>query len=73
MGFIFCFLAAVLACQKKENTIKIGIAGPMSGDQSKMGIDEKNGAELAVDEWNGRGGVLGKKIELLVEDDQHDP
>ena len=45
----------------------------MTGDQSKMGIDVKNGAELAVREWNERGGVLGKKIDLLDEDDQHDP
>jgi branched-chain amino acid transport system substrate-binding protein len=63
----------LISCQKGENTLKIGLAGPMSGDQSKMGIDEKNGTELAVSEWNEKGGVLGKKISLLVEDDQHDP
>lgn len=71
--FIFIFGIVAHGCQKRENTIKIGIAGPMTGDQSKMGIDEKNGAELAIDEWNRQGGVLGEKIELLVEDDQHDP
>lgn len=64
----------VSACAKKgEETIKIGIAGPMTGDQSKMGMDFKNGVQLAVDEWNAKGGVLGKKIEMVVEDDQHDP
>ncbi len=62
-----------LSCTKKEETIKIGLAGPMTGDQSKMGIDMKNGAALAIKEWNDKGGVLGKKIELIVEDDQHDP
>jgi branched-chain amino acid transport system substrate-binding protein len=72
-GIFLLFFLSVAACRKEEQTIKIGIAGPMSGDQSKMGIDEKNGAELAVDEWNSRGGVVGRKIELLVEDDQHDP
>ncbi len=72
---IFLILSATLlfSCAKKEETIKIGVAGPMTGDQSKMGIDIKNGTELAVKEWNQKGGVLGKKIELLVEDDQHDP
>ena len=30
-------------CQKKEDVIKIGIAGPMTGDQAKMGMDFKNG------------------------------
>jgi branched-chain amino acid transport system substrate-binding protein len=44
----------------------------MTGDQSKMGMDFKNGVSLAVEEWNSKGGVLGKKIELLIGDDQHD-
>lgn len=61
------------SCSKKEEMIKLGVVGPMTGDQSKMGLDVKNGTELAVKEWNRKGGVLGKKIELLVEDDQHDP
>jgi branched-chain amino acid transport system substrate-binding protein len=60
-------------CQKKSDVIKIGIAGPMTGDQSKMGMDFKNGVSLAVEEWNFKGGVLGKKIELAIGDDQHDP
>lgn len=62
-----------LGCQKKEDVIKIGIAGPMTGDQAKMGMDFKNGVSLAVDEWNSKGGVLGKKIEVIISDDQHDP
>lgn len=62
-----------IGCAKKEDTIKIGVAGPMTGDQAKMGTDLKNGVELAVTEWNEKGGVLGKKIELFIEDDQHDP
>lgn len=66
-------LAMVAGCQKKSDTIKIGVAGPMTGDQSKMGTDFKHGVSLAVEEWNAKGGVLGKKIELIVGDDQHDP
>ncbi len=70
-------LSLVLAgpgCGKKEaDVIKIGVAGPMTGDQSKMGQDFKNGVELAVDQVNAKGGILGKKVVLLVEDDQHDP
>lgn len=61
------------ACQKKEEVIKIGVAGPMTGDQAKMGMDFKNGVTLAVEEWNAKGGVSGKQIVLLVADDQHDP
>ena len=53
--------------------IRIGAAGPMTGDQSKMGIDLRNAVELAVAEWNEKGGVLGKKIQLVPGDDQADP
>ncbi len=60
-------------CQKKDAGIRIGVAGPMTGDQAKMGTDFRNGVTLAVEEWNSRGGVLGKKIELVIGDDQHDP
>src|SRR3990172_5680856 len=64
---------AGFCCQKKTDVIKIAIAGPMTGDQSKMGMDFKNGVSLAVEEWNSKGGLLGKKIELVIGDDQHDP
>ncbi len=71
------FLIAVIilfGCVKKsEDVIKIGIAGPMTGDQAKMGMDFRNGVTLAVEEWNNKGGVLGKKIELIIGDDQRDP
>lgn len=65
---------ALLGCARQdENVIRIGAAGPMTGDQSKMGMDLKNAVELAVSEWNEKGGVLGKKIVLLTGDDQADP
>lgn len=73
---VFLVVAALccgVACKKKTDTVKIGVAGPITGDQSKMGMDFKNGVTLAVEEWNAKGGVLGKKIELLIGDDQHDP
>lgn len=67
----FCLL--FIGCQKKEDVIRIGIAGPMTGDQAKMGMDFRNGVSLATEEWNNMGGVLGKKIELIISDDQRDP
>ncbi len=63
----------LLGCTPSSSTIKIAVAGPMTGDQSKQGNDLKNGVALAVLDWNEKEGVLGKKIELLVGDDQHDP
>jgi branched-chain amino acid transport system substrate-binding protein len=72
---LFIILIVILAgcTHQDENVIKIGAAGPMTGDQSKMGVDLRNAVELAVDEWNTRGGVLGKKIVMLAGDDQADP
>jgi branched-chain amino acid transport system substrate-binding protein len=74
LGMALLLMAAVVGCQKKDSgVIKIGVAGPMTGDQSKFGMDFRNGVSLAVDEWNAKGGLLGKKIVLIIEDDQHDP
>jgi len=71
--FLLFLCLVSFGCQKKEDVIKIGIAGPMTGDQAKMGMDFKNGVSLAVQEWNNKGGVLGKKIKVIISDDQHDP
>ena len=63
----FIYLLSVLVilmagCTRQDdNVIRIGAAGPMTGDQSKMGVDLRNSAELAVAEWNEKGGVLGKR------------
>lgn len=76
MKIIISLLCAVIlfgCARQDENVIRIGAAGPMTGDQSKMGIDLRNGVELAVQEWNEKGGVLGKKIQLVPGDDQADP
>jgi branched-chain amino acid transport system substrate-binding protein len=71
--FIILIIIFAGCAHQDENVIKIGAAGPMTGDQSKMGVDLRNAVELAVNEWNARGGVLGKKIVMLVGDDQADP
>ncbi len=54
-------------------TIKIGVAGPLTGDQGAFGQELKNGALIAVEERNAKGGVLGSMIEISWGDDQHDP
>ena len=71
--WIVLLLGLLQSCTHRSNVIRIGVAGPMTGDQSVFGRDERRGVKLAVSEWNQKGGVLGKKIELIVEDDQHDP
>ncbi len=67
-------LLMVSGCSKGGgNVIKIGVAGPMTGDQSRYGVDFKNGVNMAVEEWAQNGGVMGKKVKVIIEDDQHDP
>lgn len=51
------------------DTIKLGVAGPHSGDLASYGIPTVKAAELVVKEINAKGGVLGKPVELIVEDD----
>ena len=51
------------------DTIKLGVAGPHSGDLASYGIPTVKAAELVVKDINAKGGVLGKKVELVVEDD----
>lgn len=53
-----------------EDTIKIGGIGPLTGEQASYGISTQNGAQIAVDEINAAGGVNGKQLELLFEDDE---
>ncbi|HWP49477.1 MAG TPA: branched-chain amino acid ABC transporter substrate-binding protein [Candidatus Limnocylindrales bacterium] len=54
-------------------TVKLGLAGPLTGDQGVFGELLKIGAVIAMEEWNEKGGVLGKKVEFIWGDDQHDP
>jgi branched-chain amino acid transport system substrate-binding protein len=58
-----------VGCSAKIDVVKLGIAGPLTGDQAKMGTDVLNGATLAVEEWNAKGGVLGKPIVIVARDD----
>lgn len=55
-----------------NSTIKLGMIGPLSGDASIYGNAVKNGIELAIEEINEAGGVLGAKVELEALDDKND-
>ncbi len=52
-----------------SDTIKFGVAGAHSGDLASYGIPSVNAAKLVIEKKNAAGGILGKQIELLVEDD----
>jgi branched-chain amino acid transport system substrate-binding protein len=51
-----------------QNTIKVGVPMPLSGPAALFGEPAVKGARMFVDEINASGGVLGKKIELIVRD-----
>lgn len=55
------------------NTIRIGVAGPMTGPNAAFGAQLKNGVEQAVNDINAAGGILGKTIELVPGDDVGEP
>ncbi len=69
------FLAAALGLSfvtattvSAADTIKIGVAGPHSGDLASYGLPSVNAAKIVADKINANGGINGKKIELLIED-----
>lgn len=51
------------------DTIKIGFVGPLTGDLANMGENARAATQIAVDEINNAGGILGKKLEVVYEDD----
>jgi len=56
-----------------DDTIKLGLVAAMSGQSAKSGEAIVRGLSVAIDEINAKGGVLGKKLELVVRDDESNP
>ena len=58
----------------KEDSVKVGFIGPMTGDHSNYGDLISKGALVAIEEKNAQGGIAGKfKIDLVIEDSEGDP
>jgi branched-chain amino acid transport system substrate-binding protein len=55
------------------DTIKIGLQAPLTGDYAYEGKGMEKSVRLLVDQVNAAGGINGKKVELIVEDDKGDP
>ena len=72
-GALCC--AALLAfsgCKAKADDIAIGAVFPLSGQVAFYGSESRDGALLAIDEINAAGGLLGKQLTLIAEDDEGD-
>lgn len=77
-SWIALIAVAVLAppqawAEAAKKPIKFGWAGGLSGDAAKIGQDILTGAQLAVEQVNAKGGILGRPIEMVVMDDKNDP
>ena len=67
------FFAGCGGEKKAENDIKIGLTGEMTGNNANYGTSTLDGVKLAVKEINDAGGLLGKKINLIVGDNKSEP
>jgi len=72
---ILCFMiyALIPSCAIAKEDFKIGYIMPLSGTVAQWGEANKRGAELAVEEINKSGGVLGYELKLLIEDGEGKP
>src|SRR3989344_8746630 len=71
---LFVLLLFLLSCSAKEaeQAIKLGYIGPMTGGAAQYGLPGYRLEQLAIDQINMQGGILGKKVEFIVEDDACD-
>ena len=74
---VLFLLLPLLICSSSllqaQDAVKFGVFGPMTGPAAETGLAIKRGSELAMEEVNARGGILGKKIECIWGDDESKP
>jgi ABC-type branched-chain amino acid transport systems, periplasmic component len=66
LGFFFIW-------RNNKKTIIVGFAAQLTGRQAELGVQERNGVQLAVEKINAAGGVAGRKIEMIIRDDFGSP
>ncbi|HUP94261.1 MAG TPA: penicillin-binding protein activator [Burkholderiales bacterium] len=72
-GLIAVGVATAFAATGAFAQIKIGVNQPLTGPVAASGNFVTNGAKIAADEINAKGGVLKQKIELVIEDNKSNP
>lgn len=58
------------SCTKKDDVILVGEYGSLTGDDATFGLSTNKGIKMAFDEINAKGGIKGKKVKLITEDNQ---
>ena len=69
-ALLLAAMTMIAPATQAGDTIRLGVAGAHSGDLASYGIPSVKAAELVVKKTNAKGGILGKPVELVVEDDQ---
>ena len=72
LGLAVGAILPFIGCNKNKDIVIGGVA-PLTGEAATFGTSTKQGYDLAVAEWNAKGGVLGKQIKLAFADDKGDP
>lgn len=70
---VVLLLVFFLAIMKKKEPVIIGFSAQLTGRQAELGVQERNGVKLAVEEINNSGGIEGHKISLVINDDKGTP
>src|SRR5579872_481174 len=73
LGAAVVGLALSFATAGAHAQVKFGVAGPITGANAAFGAQLTNGTQMAIEDINASGGILGKKIELESGDDVSDP
>src|SRR5262249_20246485 len=73
MSLVLVALAALAGPGESQSPIKIGVIEPLSGPVAASGNYVRMGAEIARDWLNAKGGIGGRKVDLLIEDNKSDP
>lgn len=77
--FLFTVLALTSSCASTQNTasdhatVNIGFFGDLTGPTFNFGLSAKNGVLMAADEINQAGGINGRQIDIVIEDDKGSP
>jgi len=73
MVFLLTLFMSTNLVLAADDVVRMGVISPASGNYADMGAAERRGMIMAVEEFTARGGVLDKKIEMIVEDTETDP
>lgn len=68
---LFCCICLLVSCEQRQEPVKIGFSINLSGRGGTAGEHIRDGALLAVDEINSKGGINGRPLLLLVRDDEN--